>query len=62
MSEPEQCHNGRPLRGSCLRHTAEDGSQTVCWPGDALFSTYTMVAQEYFDGNEWLPTAIDLDD
>ena len=59
MSPAEQTN---PMRPGSLRYL--DG--TVQWqyasPGDALFSTVTMVAQEWWDGSQWKPIFDDEDD
>lgn len=42
-------------RPGAMRHTREDGTQAVANPRDPLYSTLTMVAQEYYDGKQWAP-------
>lgn len=43
----------RALRPGCLRHTGPDGTVTIVWPGDMLYSTITFLAQEYWRNGEW---------
>jgi hypothetical protein len=48
--------NGRPLRGGCLRAELPDGSETVSWPGDVMFSSVTMCATHYWSESlGWVP-------
>jgi hypothetical protein len=42
-------------RGGAVRSFLEDGTIVQANPGDALYSTVTIIAQEYFDGEKWKP-------
>ena len=47
------------LRSGSLRYKNNEGLWVVCAPRDPMFSTTTMLAEEYYDGESWQP--IDLD-
>lgn len=43
----------RGYRPGTLRHVAEDtGHESICSPGQPLYSTMNMIAQWFWDGNE----------
>lgn len=41
-------HDGRALRGGCLKIVGPDGTFYVFWPGDSLYSSATMAATHYW--------------
>lgn len=58
MNEPENWPAGT------LRYRRDDGSFSICSPHDALYSTVTMCATEWWDGgsNSWQPILAVEDD
>lgn len=43
------------VRHGTLQYQRDDGSYGVAAPGDPLFSTVTMAATHYWDGEWWKP-------
>lgn len=51
--------NIKPLRPGALR-AKQDGQWITANPHDPLFSTVTMIATEYYDGEAWQPIEPDV--
>lgn len=49
-----KAHTGKPRPGS-VRYTDAEGKKHEAAPRDPLYSTLVMTAQEYYDGERWVP-------
>lgn len=49
-------------RSGALRYVREDGSVIAANPGDAMYSTVTMVATEYYANDAWHPIMTEDDE